>query len=306
MHALLLAALLAAPAPKAEGLLLGLRTPQGDLQTWFVDGKTAEKLGDGIALPGRDGWTALRLVTGEDGKSHREHLWVGQPGVPPPEPPRAEEGCEEQEKIEITFVSGEQVGSDRTLSTSCEGAAHPGLEHSVGLRKVEAPETGASAPIGEVLGQPALEALKAAWAKGRKELAKDELDCLAEEPDATSWTLARRRGAWGARALIPRTSEACRGLEGTYDFDVEVPAKIGGSAAATSEQLAAAGAKADAIASPSGAFVVAVDGAALRVIANGKEVAKAGAGGTVVLTQWSLGKHVERWRREAAAALKAK
>jgi len=292
------------PAHRPAGLLLGLSTKEG-LQTWFIDGVRIDKLGDALAVPGNAGWLAVRLVSADDGKSHREQLYVGKPGAMPPAPPAAEEGCEQTEKVEVTFASGGWIGTDTSVGSSCEGAAHPTSSRELKLLAVGSARAEASSPpIGAILGTAADAVLPAEWEKGRKKLGDDNPDCLQEEPSPTSWTLARHRGRWAVRLLLPRTSEACRGLEGTWDFDTDVSEKIGGARPASEKQLADAGPSADAIAAPTGSFVVAVDNDSIKLFANGKEVAKALTGGAVVMTQWSLGKHVERWRREAKDALR--
>ena len=294
----------AAAPPKQEGLLLGLSNKDG-LQTWFIDGVRIDKLGDALAIPRDDGWAAVRLVSADDGKSHREAVYVGRPGSMPPSPPPAEEGCQQTDKVEVTFASGAWLGVDNSSGLSCEGAAHPTSSRELKLQTTgpAAPES-TSPPIGALLGTAADAVFPTEWEKGRKKIGEENPECLQEEPAPTSWTLARHRGRWAVRLLIPRTSEACRGLEGTWDFDTDVAAKIGGSDPATDAQLAAAGPKADPIGSPSGAWLVAVDNDSIRILTNGKEVAKVATGGSVVMTQWSLGKHVDRWRKQARDALK--
>ena len=273
---------------KPEGLLLGLRDKQGRLSTWFVDGKKAERLGDGLALPARRGWMKL-LIVGD-----AADFWVGKPREKPPPPKAADVGCEAKSSATVLFASGDFIGIGQTMALSCEGAAHPTAEESLAMRATPGDAKSAAA-IAAVLGDGASTAFAAAWRKARA--ASDQPDCLAEDPEPTAWSLAHKSGRWIVRGLIGRTSEACRGQELPFEVqDAPADARVSGSAPVDVES-------GDAVPSPSGAFVVTVGSGAVRVLAGKKESARAAAEGEIVLTQWALGKSVERWRREARATL---
>jgi hypothetical protein len=73
------------------------------------------------------------------------------------------------------------------------------------------------------------------------------------------------------------------------------------------EQLHAAHPSAvDAVGSPDGKFLVLIEAGRLVLVAHDAVVTEAKTvGNSVVMTEWALGrKNVERWEREAAAALR--
>ncbi len=304
MSAALLALALAA-APSPEALLLGVRAPDGTLSTWLADAGGLSRLGDGIAVPRAKGFFRLDVVRAAAGAQRKAEVRAGPAGVALPPLAPFEPGCEGGSTDTVLFVGPDRVSLQVEGGGYCEGAAHPWAYVGVSTLALDGlAEDRRPVPIAEAIAPAAAATLEAAGAKAR-----GGGDCLGD-PSPTAFALVRRQGRWIVRGGLGHAHEACRGSHRAFTVDVAPPGSLTGPLGPLppwKELAAKHPGLVDAAASPAGVVRVLVTAKGLAVEAGGTIVAEAALpGAALVLVQGVTGAAVERWRTEAAAALRSR
>jgi hypothetical protein len=307
----LLAAALSAGAasPKDEALLLGLRTAKNELTTYLVDRDGFHKSGDGLAIPRKSGWWTLGTKNRTSFEKYQEVLFVGGPAGKPFPVPKVEPGaekCEASESVTVLFASSDYFAWQLEFGSDCEGAAHPSSAKLLLTARLE--DMAKKAPgrkIGDVLGAAALNALKRDHAKAKLGLKGEAADCVLDPLD-NEWALVRSRGRWIGRGIFSVT-HVCEGSERVFTIETPIPTSVTGPDALPRPFEALAKDQAglvDAVASPSGAFLVTVtrDGFAASIDGQPAGTLKL-PGAAIVMAQWATGDAAHPWKEEAAQAL---
>lgn len=321
----LAASLLAVGATPAEGVLIGVTSPEGKLATFFVDAKGATALGRGLAVPRKGGFWVLDVSDGEVEQAWARPAKEGAPpwwGKPPPAPERPdvlEDGgtgalsdagaCQTSNHIQVRFASPELFTLSEHGSSDCGGRpAQTTLVNAFTFD--DAPEAKgdfrAKRASIDVLGKTARHALMLA---AGEEQQKDR--CLANPADS-EWLIVRSDGAWGLMGHVGARDSTCRGAESSFDVDFTLPPNVVGMGMPVNREKFLAEDKdfGDALASPSGRMVVILQNKRILVRVNGRQAAQTPLSSGhpnlgIVMAQWTSGqKNVDWLKATAAKALK--
>ncbi len=314
-----------AGAPAPEALVLGLRAPDRTVETVWVDGAGATLLGRGLAVPRKSGWWKVDVLKassrpGDDiGGFHESFALVAAPAgrkLRLPAWARARPAADSEEpqcgggnQITIHFAGPEWVSFEDARISECEGDMRPDITVGSVTWPLDLlalpPERQDPADAFEKAIAP--DVPKAVEAKLPNVPASPDSGCPPDSAKAAA--IVRHRGRWAFQAEGRSSANVCRGQITPFILDVPVPARFVGpdTLPQSFERYAAEHpGLSDALASPSGALVVLVTAAGIEVRSPGRvAVALALPGRTVVMAQWAVGpRNVERWRKDAAAALR--
>jgi hypothetical protein len=316
-----------ADAGPPVALLLGVASSasqkdETELRTFLVDAHRIVPLGEGLAVPTRNGWLRITLRShhreqppSEEGQNpataSKDVVVVSRAKDPDPSDEDLfanddlEDGCDNENLEALAYVGPEIYSTNETGYSYC-GGPYPNAGSTYHSWKlVVSGQEGAD--IGEFLGPEASNALGRIQAK---EPAEDDVCRKTFSPD--DWALVRESGQWRAVVSGVGGPHVCANSANEVPLEVSVPQRFAGPSKLPLpwEQLAAKTRKLiDAIGAPNGQFLLLMTETALVLRGSDDSIvthADLAKRPRVVMAEWVYGaKNIDRWEHEAAAALVA-
>jgi len=323
-----------------EALLLGVREKNG-LATYFVTSEGATRLGNGLAVPSKEGFAKLQLIRTrflqedpDEGqvRSFRDRLFTG-----PGKPARLQEvSCSVKEETVLTplFVNADWISYERhsvgAFYSPCgpQGRSYPAGWAEEGLETIPLHEANLSDPIpskgarpigiAAVLGSSAAAALTSAGNLVLKRLPPEgplkackpkdlPLGCLGE-PFPYSWALIRRAGRWQVRGLLNYLGDIGSGDKSVlYDVPADPAPLVGPQTLPRdwSGYRKESPGLVDLFIAPGGSFETRILPKRIEVWLDGKRSSSLEAPGAVpIMALWATDpRTADQWRSEATRIL---